>query len=257
MIKAMPYILTGESITLMIDSAPVTVTISDPYWEEIISAVRNRDWDTAVKLANKPAVVKDFGKGHLEIKNDAVYYKGTQIHNYVVGRIFDFINEGLDVEPLVNFMNKLMENPSKHCVDELLEFLEHGNMPVDADGDFYAYKAVTSDWMDKHSQSIRNMVGDVVSVTRNQVDDNSDHACSMGLHAGSLQYVKGFGDTSDRLILVKINPKDVVSVPKHDTSKLRCCRYTVVGVYTGILPDTIYDCDEDDIIPDDECNPWD
>ena len=31
MIKAMPYILTGESITLMIDSAPVTVTISDPY----------------------------------------------------------------------------------------------------------------------------------------------------------------------------------------------------------------------------------
>jgi hypothetical protein len=32
--------------------------------------------------------------------------------------------------------------------------------------------------------------------------------------------------------VVKVNPKDVVSVPLHDKTKLRCCKYESVNVFT-------------------------
>jgi acyl carrier protein len=60
--------------------------------------------------------------------------------------------------------------------------------------------------------------------------------CSHGLHAGSLAYARGW---AERVILVEIDPADVVSVPGDENcQKLRCCKYTVVGEYNGPLPDT-------------------
>jgi hypothetical protein len=118
-------------------------------------------------------------------------------------------------------------------------------MPIDPDGDFYAYKAVKEDFTDKHTGKIDNSVGQVVTVRRNMVDDNPDNACSYGLHAGSFNYVRGFAQLGDNIIIVKINPKDVVSVPNHNTTKLRCCRYEVTELCEGLLPQTTYstECD--------------
>ena len=64
------------------------------------------------------------------------------IHNHVVGRILDFMREGLPYKPLTRFVEKLMENPSRRAVNELYAFLEHKNMPLTPDGNFLAYKGV-------------------------------------------------------------------------------------------------------------------
>ena len=240
MSHALPYILTETSVTIIIDDNPITVDYTDPNWESIINAIHKRDWDAISILANKSAAVEEFGKGLLTVTDGAVYYNNMSVHNHVVDRIFDFIHEDIDIDPLVNFLDKLLVNSSKRCIDELFAFMEHGNMPLDPDGDFYAYKAVRNDWMDKHSGTMHNRIGDVVEMPRNAVDDNSTHACSHGLHAGSLQYVKGFANNGDKIIIVKINPKDVVSVPCQEDNKMRCCRYEVIAEYTGPLPETVW-----------------
>jgi hypothetical protein len=73
-----------------------------------------------------------------------------------------------------------------------------------------------------------NSVGKIVEMERNEVDDNKDRTCSSGLHFCSLGYLSHFG--GERIMIVKINPRDVVSIPSdYNDTKGRACRYEVVG----------------------------
>ena len=247
----LPFIINNGSITVFVSGSPITVEKEDVNYACIRQAIIDKDWETVAENASKTLLVETFGNGELKVADGAIYYKGEAIHNYVVDRIFEFMAEGIEATPLINFLDKLLGNPSKRCLDELFAFLEYGNMPLDPDGDFYAYKAVRSDWTDKHTGTIQNKIGDIVEVPRNAVDDDSSHACSHGLHAGSLAYVKSFGSGDDIYIIVKINPQDVVSVPSHDTRKLRCRRYEITGLYNGPLPSTLYKDNDDDYDDDD------
>ena len=72
---------------------------------------------------------------------------------------------------------------------------------------------------DKWSGSFDNSVGSTVEVDRTNVDNNRNNGCSHGLHVGSLNYVKDYGDdnngdqfreglnnTRENLIVIRINP---------------------------------------------------
>ena len=66
-------------------------------------------------------------------------------------------------------------------------------------------------------------VGNVISMPRNEGDDNNSISCSMGFHAASKEYdYSGFGDQD---ILVIINPMHILAVPKGEIGKLRTCRW--------------------------------
>jgi hypothetical protein len=88
------------------------------------------------------------------------------------------------------------------------------------------------------------------------VDDNPENGCSYGFHAGSIDYAGNFGGSDRRVVIVKINPEDVVSVPNDcECQKLRTAKYEVVADYTGPLPKTYaesYDSTEDDIYEEDD-----
>jgi hypothetical protein len=122
----------------------------------------------------------------------------------------------------------MMQNPSHRSVNELYGFLENNNLPITSDGHFLAYKRVRDDYRDVHSGTMDNSVGQVVTMSRNEVDDNANNTCSSGLHFCSQEYLASFG--GDRTVIVKINPADVVSIPTdYNNSKGRACRYLVVG----------------------------
>jgi hypothetical protein len=92
---------------------------------------------------------------------------------------------------------------------------------------------------------------------RNGVCDDANMGCSSGFHAGTYEYAKGYASGGGHLMVVEINPADVVSVP-HDCScqKLRTSKYKVVSVYETIerppleheLYDSGYDEDYDDSV---------
>jgi len=151
----------------------------------------------------------------------------------------------LPYKPLVKFLGKLMDNPSRRSVDELYTFLEHKNMPITAEGNFLAYKGVNNDFTDNYSGKFDNSVGQVLKMRRNGVCDDANLGCSSGFHAGSYDYAKGYASGGGNLMVVEINPADVVSVP-HDCEcqKLRTSEYKVVGHYETIEAPPIDDGDE-------------
>lgn len=264
MMKALNALIkTDESITAVIDGTPKTMTCNHPSFTEALTCLATGDIDTLDSLFDvSESITRKFNAdnvGGVEITDGVIYYNGEPVHNYVVDRIFDFMDEGLPFQPLARFLEKLMANPSRRAVSELYTFLEHKHLPICEDGDFLAYKSVREDYMDHHSGKFYNGVGEVLEMPRNAVCDDADIGCSYGFHAGSYEYAKTFGCGNSRLVIVKINPSDVVSVPKDcDCQKLRTSRYEVVKDFEQVYRKplntefTSYDEDYDDEDYDDE-----
>ncbi len=153
--------------------------------------------------------------------------------------------EGLaQLNPVLLFVENLMGNPSHSSVDELYGFLESCSLPITNDGCFLAYKKVNSNYTDIHSATFDNSVNAEVEMERWQVDDDRNKTCSTGFHCCSFEYLKQFGSNqkdSHRVVVVKVNPKDVVSVPSdYDNQKMRVCRYEVIdeipAASAGLIP---------------------
>ena len=84
-----------------------------------------------------------------------------------------------------------------------------------------------------------------------------DHGESERLSAGLSGELTPFGQGS--LLEVRLNPRDVVSVPTDcSAQKLRCCRYTVVGTISDPYPQPVLgaEYDEFDDLYADEYDVW-
>lgn len=181
-------------------------------------------------------------------EDDGVYWNGRRLHGCLAQKVQSMVDSGLtDFGPLERFMEKLFKNPRKSSVDELYDFLSYEELPITPDGDFLAYKGVQNDFWSltgnrdtivlqgktDNAGRLFNGIGETIEVERNSVDDNRDHHCSEGIHAGSLDYASSFGP---KTVVVKINPADVVSVPTdYNCQKLRACKYKVVAAYSERL----------------------
>lgn len=70
-------------------------------------------------------------------------------------------------------------------------------------------------------------VGTIISMPRNEGDDNNNISCSKGFHGcdPTLYSYTEFGDTT---VLMIVSPTDVLAVP--DAGKFRCCRWYFAAV---------------------------
>lgn len=237
------YTLTNNSITVVLDNKVYTVSNGQAHWEPVLDAIRNNDkakLHTVLSVAN---TIVTFTEGNVTVKDNQVFYRNVPLDNCVVEKVLEFSKNKLPLQPILRFINNLMKNPSRRAVQELYKFLEHKNMPITPDGNFLAYKGVQSDYYSKTAGSIivikgkvqdgkiYNGIGEEIEVERNGVCDDKNLGCSSGLHAGSVNYATDFG-RGGRVVIVEINPADVVSVPDDcSCQKLRACRYKVVGEY--------------------------
>ena len=216
-------------------------------------------------LVEPKKVVLEYGRGNVTIHGDTLFWKGEVLHSSLSRRMLSMLREGFSIEPLVLFMENLQENPSKRSVDELYGFLEKNDLPITPDGHFLAYKKVRGNFMDVHSNTVLNapayLLTDeqrasmplnqpngvvtelvngatVVHMPRNRVDDEAQRVCSTGLHFCSRSYLSSFG--GEKTLIVKVNPRDVVSVPvDHDQAKARASRYEIVAEL-GVDPDQAF-----------------
>jgi len=237
-----PYILTDSSLTVVIDAKSMTMDSTNPSFALAKETLASEDWEKLQGLFDTAKAVVDYTSGSVNIENGIISYKGHEVHNHVVDRILDFMGSSLPYKPLINFLEKLMENPSRRAVEELYRFLEHKSMPLTPDGNFLAYKGVQEDFTDWHSGHFGNKVGDINEMPRNRVCDDANLGCSSGFHAGSLDYARSYGN-GGHLMIVEVNPADVVSVPNDsDFQKLRMSKYKVVSLFEKKLEQPM--CDE-------------
>ena len=250
------YILSATTLTLFYNGAPVVAHNSHPHWADILLALKEGRYDDIVALARPIVAVIKFldGDPDFKVSDGVITFQDEPIHTLIQERLFRHMKEGFPTLPLANFTRNQADNPSSWVADQLYPFIEKGNLPITEDGCFLAYKRIRSDWTDVYSGTVNYSLGAVVEMPRQKVDDNRDRTCSYGLHACSLDYLAYF--SGDRIVAVKINPRDVVSVPAdyHDT-KLRCCRMEVVAeldnnlaapAWTTPVFDYSNDADEDE-----------
>lgn len=228
------FTISDQSLTYLgRDLVPVTIHADHMNFDEIADMLQSglASHDDLDRLANRRKAAEAFGEGHVKIVGDVVYFDGQPLHNALTDRMLRIMAEGGNVDPLTAFLENLMRNPSAQATEELYLWLEASQLPITDDGHFVAYKLVRLDYKDIHSGSFDNSIGQIVSMPRNQVDDRRRNTCSRGLHFCSFGYLPHYGSIGNRRIMVlKINPADVVSIPEdYGNAKGRAWRYEVIG----------------------------
>lgn len=235
------FIATRDGISAVIDGETLTITSDNPSYKQVLDAIKSRQEPAQIaELFRTANAVRSYmasgtdtvATGKVEVINGEVRYQGETLHNIVVDRILQFMTDGLPADPLLRFLENLLQNPSRRSVEELYKFLENGSMPITEEGNIIAYKGVNEDYTDCHTGKFDNHPGKENSMQRRDVDDDFRRDCSNGFHVGSVRYATGFGQ---RTVLVEVNPADVVSVPENDCEKMRCCRYKVIADYAGAI----------------------
>lgn len=227
------YIITGSGITVFFaeDNSQHTIPSSHARFADICKMAASGQFDQILAAIDVRAAVDKFlytsANGRFAIEEGVLTFDGEQIHNSLADRMVDMAVAGIDLTAMENFMVNLYDNPSFRAVSELYGFLEVGSLPITPDGHFLAYKKIRDDYTDVHSGKFDNSIGTIVEMKRNQVNENRDITCAEGLHFCSYSYLREFG--GQRVVVLKINPRDVVSIPSdYNNAKGRCCRYEVL-----------------------------
>jgi len=221
-----PVTITQDAISLILSGKPYVIPMTNKLVHQILDAVKADDRDAVADLVDKAKGLEKHTSGAVTVVDGRVLYKGWPLNNAVVPKLLQMFEQGYDVTPWVSFVEKLMENPSFSSREQLYRFIEANQVPIDEDGDMVLYKWVRSNYYDTHSGTIFNGVGAVVEMERASVDDDPNRTCSAGLHVCSQGYTK-FGE---RLMYIKVSPKDVVSVPTdYNNSKMRVSKYVVLS----------------------------
>ena len=127
-------------------------------------------------------------------------------------------------------LKRLAEMPTSrtHSVEDLLKFLERGDLPITDDGRIVFYKILRKKtgefgYVDCHSGNVQQGPNVEVRMSESLVDTNRRNECSNGLHVARRQYLGNFG--GDVCFLGSLAPEDVVAVPDYDANKMRVCAY--------------------------------
>ncbi len=120
-----------------------------------------------------------------------------------------------------------------HSVDDLLKFMERGDLPIADDGSILIYKVLNrkgsrtdGKYVDVYSKKVEQFTGAYVCMDPSMVDHNRRTECSNGLHVARRGYIREFG--GDVCVLCKLAPEDVIAVPEYDANKMRVCGYHIL-----------------------------
>lgn len=278
------------TLTVFVGGEMYPLTSEHPNYREISEYLRDcalndvePDADTVLEKLDVVGRVGSRLRGlseRVSLQSNTLLFDGDPVEGPLVDHILRLIDEGNEAATsdwlsYVKFLENLATNPSEDSRQSLFEFLQRYGLTPTRDGHFIAYKAVsagddteeTGTYYSMNSGKatvngvviqgrIPNPIGAVVEMPRSKVQHDTSIGCSTGLHAGAWDYATMFGGWhgESQILIVKINPRDVVSVPDdHTYQKLRVSRYEVVSVtenpYTGL---TYTSDDEDDDLDDHE-----
>ena len=262
----MQYIINDKSIVFFHGGKPVKVEKSAPEYSRIIACFdlpESEQADAIARLIDKK--VGEFEQDGFTINPDTVTYEGERLPTALANKVRSIAQEGLPVKLFRKFWDSLQNNPSANSVRQLYDFLAYKELPITEDGCFLAYKGVNRDGWSCHGNTntkvlqgkvndqgrIKNEVGETIEVLRRDVDDDRNHSCSFGLHVGSLNYAESFAN--GRVLIVKVDPKDVVSVPQDCAcQKCRVSKYEIIDSYDTEIKHAVCDADGNPILNEDD-----
>ena len=243
----MTYTIVNNSAVLFFNNKMHTVDGNHPHFDEITKLLKDSTHNDQriIELVQPVKIIENIGNGFGVDENENLMFKDLVIHNLFAKKVIKLYRENLPYTNLIKFLEKIHAVGTSYSIDQLYNFLERYHFPITEDGNFICYKGVKGDFTSVHSGAgmvyypgmalpvffensyLPNLIGTTVAVERESVDTNPDKHCSHGLHCGAAEYARGFAPT---LLLVEVNPADVVSVPNdYNFQKIRVCKYKVVA----------------------------
>lgn len=241
----MTYIITSDSIVLFFNNQPVKFQKGSNQYVKTIQALdlpKGEQEKKIREIISKSA--NHVEKNGFKITPEEVSYKGETLPKALANKVRALHSEDLPLNLFEKFWQNIQDNPSASSVNELYDFLSYKELPITEDGCFLAYKGLEKNFWSisgnketkvvkgqvDDSGRILNTVGSEIEVKRRDVDDDRGNHCSFGLHVGSLDYARNFA--RGVVVVVKVNPRDVVSVPTdYNCQKCRVSAYKVVSVF--------------------------
>jgi len=118
-----------------------------------------------------------------------------------------------------------------HSIQDLLKFLEKGDLPIADDGSIVIYKILRrapkgDGYVDCYTRRVPQKIGSYVCMDPKLVDPDRSIECSQGLHVARRAYINQFN--GDVVVLAKVAPEDVIAVPHNDPNKMRVAGYHIL-----------------------------
>jgi|TARA_R110002167_G_scaffold37273_2_gene116897 hypothetical protein len=244
----MKYIISNSSITFFFGNRPRTVKSGTPQYARALEVfdLPESEQDEAIK-----EVFKGNTNERKAMETEGFEFFGSEIKvdgEFLPKVLADWITrlkkDGLPITLFLPFWRRLKLNPDYRTVNErgFYDFLAQKELALTEDGCFIGYRGVREDYWSQSGNTrtevlqgqtdsygrILNSVGSTIEVKRNGVSTDKKVACAAhSLHVGSLKYAQGWGN---RVVIVKVDPKDVVSVAECSSwQKLRVCKFEVIG----------------------------
>lgn len=254
----MKYIISNNgAVSASVCGKSYVFNESHHNYQALLTYLKNGNVEYFEASYDMASTVEHYCDGYVHVKGGELTWQGVPMPDLFTDRILQMRKEGFNIEPMLNFLDNMNDNPSDKAIVELFDFMQNQHLPITEDGHFLTYKAVDENFKDLYSGNFDNSVGSEVSVSRESVDSDRDRGCSHGLHVGSIGYVSSYGgvdiknmsdeggsDNSDggnQIVICKVNPRDVVSVPTCSRfQKLRCCQYEVVSLFNDIFQTAVH-----------------
>ena len=246
----MKYIISNDgTVNAFVGGKPYTFNKSHHNSGALVAYLENGNVEHFEASYDMASTVEHYCDGYVHVEKGELTWQGVPMPDLFTDRILQMRKEGFNIDPMLNFLDNMNDNPSDKAIVELFDFMQNKHLPITDDGYFLAYKAVSPDFKDIYTGNIDNSVGSEVSIDRSKVDSNRDKHCSAGLHVGAIDYVKSYGGIDldedngggNQIVICKVNPADVVSVPSDARfQKLRCCKYEVVSLFNDIFQTSVH-----------------
>jgi len=231
------YIKSGQgNIHVVLDGNSRIVAVGHRNYDKIAEALDIGDVEVlrSPDLFNVTSAIQDFVGVDMEVRAGELFFRGKAYCNTLGDEILKQLAAGYAPGPMLRFLEKCENNPDPASVRQLFGWMKHVGLAMSDDGDVLGFKYVIKTSTDSElykrgvfhtdgwTQKLNYNPGETPEMPRYKVEHDPAKGCAPGLHVGTLSFVKGHGT----IILVKVNPADVVSVPTDcRAQKLRCCRF--------------------------------
>lgn len=238
----------GGSVTVFVNGQLLVADSNHPNYRAIVEAVLDGDESVVALFDPSRTVAERFERlsERVAVSGGHVFFDGDEVNDALTEQILRFMEQGVeDWQPLVNFYEKVAQNPSEHSRENLYRWLNAtGGFTITPDGDIVGYKGLRADRTSVHAGPavvngeavnghVPNEEGSVVEMARSKVNHDPSVGCSTGLHVGTWDYASRFG--YGVTVKVHVNPRDVVSVPTDcSDAKMRVSRYVVAEPAQGV-----------------------
>lgn len=217
------YVDMGKEIHFSHDGKLYTVRkAKDVSFDKVRALLVKGKYDEAVKAVKLNAAETK----NLKIKGGVIKVKGTDVKLcdiYVEAYLYAKQTGKASEALLDKFFANVAKNPDPVARDGLATFMAHGHLPVTDRGTFLTYRRVNHNFRDPHTDTMDNMIGNVLSMRREDCDSNPHKDCSRGLHVCHHDYSDVGGPFT---LVVEVKPQDVVAVPgRYNAKKMRVCEF--------------------------------